>query len=567
NTGVYPAGQYTLVQHIRGVSNATGGTGDGSVSTSEIDYEQRLDVVINPTEAITAKLEVSPLVIPYNMDTTVQMNIGLKNAGNVPLDRQVLTLEVMSADGKIIKSEDFEVTLALSGETTDKRNLMLNLTEGVYQLRLKFKDQVIAEVELKSLSSIKSDKVLNIKPRVFLMNLNILPSASMETVATLLQMSNIEYKKGQNLLDSYFQWHNGYSNISVVSGGMMGRLMRDELKERVWRGESVIVLAENPIQSPDMVDFLGVRVKPVPGNSRETLIRFLPTDLFGGGDVELPSRQKLGFEKSASDVIILAETAVKKIPVAAYRKYGKGDILIIALPFQFKNGAQVVSQLLMNAVTRFSHDIYTISDITRLLPIDTGLTNKSDVEKKITVKEILPSGVEGFEFNPRLEGEELKWQVTIPGKSKKEVSYWLHLPDKVNSYEVKTELYDGESKLEDVTLTFEVNSTVVMVLNELATELWMVEATGKDAQNLTKAEAYLSAIRNRSGEGVISRFMNLSDAIHAARCIAEVNSVNVSAIREKVQNIVVVMGRRFYDGVTAEGPSVLDSILSLISGE
>ena len=75
----------------------------------------------------------------------------------------------------------------------------------------------------------------------------------------------------------------------------------------------------------------------------------------------------------------------------------------------------------------------------------------------------MPYGVEIFEIEPEPEEEEeLEWTITIPGKSTKTISYWIKLPDQVNTYEIKTELYDGEeTKLEEVSISFEVTQEVL----------------------------------------------------------------------------------------------------------
>jgi hypothetical protein len=175
----------------------------------------------------------------------------------------------------------------------------------------------------------------------------------------------------------------------------MGRKLRDELKERVWRGEGLIFVVSNPINAPDMVDWLGVNVTKVLGGqgtapsvrasqkgsdppevkvkTNQFIIELLPGELTGnGGQVELLEKNRFVLEKQSEDVVIVGQTQGEKQPVITYRKYGNGHILVIAAPvapLAYKSGGEIIAQLLVNAVNLFSGDIYTISTLTRVLPV------------------------------------------------------------------------------------------------------------------------------------------------------------------------------------------------------
>ena len=323
--------------------------------------------------------------------------------------------------------------------------------------------------------------------------------------------------------------------------------------------------------------------------------------------------------KEKDDVLIIAQAKQKKYPVITYRKYGKGHILIIIKSFcggvlnqwvsgsvgqlgdwqaqlgnpltmmprpnpetnenQHKRFAQHIGsprrgalaaggivELLLNAITRFSQDIYTSSDLTRLLPLELSLKNESSEAKTLTVKTFLPYGVEAFGFEPEPgEGEELNWTITIPAVSTETVSYWIKLPDQVNSFEIKTELYDEDTKLNEVSTTFEVIQTVLYRINELILELDMVGASGKDSQLVRKAKHHLEKIRNRTVNSFIDHLLNLHDSIKAASYLGEVKSVDISAQRIKVQDIMVILGRRFYETVKTWGEAQLSPILEIIA--
>jgi hypothetical protein len=351
--------------------------------------------------------------------------------------------------------------------------------------------------------------------------------------------------------------------VNIVLGNVMGRKLRDELKERVWHGEGLILVCNKPAQNPEWRDFPGVTIKPIPGKTRETVIQLLPNDFSSGGEIEFPKKLKLQMIKEKDDVVLIAQTREKKYPVIAYRKYGKGHILMMAVPLEFKSGGEYMAQLLLNAITRFSQDIYTGSDLTCLLPLELSLKNESSEAKTLKVKTFLPYGVEAFDFQPKPEEEEeLEWTITIPAVSTETISYWLKLPDQINSFEIRTELYDEETKLDEVSISFEVTQTVLYRIDELILELEMIEAVGKDAQLVRKAKHHLEQVRNRSGDSFMEHLLNLHDSAKAAAYLGEVK--NVSVQRLKVQDIMVIMGRRFYEAVKTWGKVQLSPILELI---
>ena len=208
--------------------------------------------------------------------------------------------------------------------------------------------------------------------------------------------------------------------------------------------------------------------------------------------------------------------------------------------------------MLLNVINRFSSDIYTGSDLTRLLPLELSIKNETPGEKAIKIKMLLPYGVEGFDYQPEPEeGEELEWKLTIPSGSTETVSYWIKLPDRINAYEIVNELYEGEIKLDEVSVSFEVFQVILHRLNEMILELESLEAGGKDAQLIRKAVHHLEKLRSRSGESLIEFLLNLHDSLKAAVYLGEVKNIDVSRQRIMVKDSKIIMGRRFYETVKA----------------
>jgi len=205
---------------------------------------------------------------------------------------------------------------------------------------------------------------------------------------------------------------------------------------------------------------------------------------------------------------------------------------------------------LVNAVTGFSRDIYTTSQLTRLLPVETVIANQSNREKTVQIKQVLPPGVEGFEYKPAPPvGEEIKWEMTIPGNSASSISYWLKLPDHAKTFDVKIELYEEGTLKYTEFFTVNVIREVFSYLNEMLVELETLEVSGKDYQFLSKAKNHLEQIRNRTGETVPDHLANLLDAVWVSYYLGEIKETDVSVPRSGAQELMVVMGRWYYEAV------------------
>jgi hypothetical protein len=461
----------------------------------------------------------------------------------------------------------------LGQEITIKKAMVLNLVEGQYEVRLKYLDNVIVTAELTVAAAIKPEKTINVKPRVLVMNLQShFDSAAF--LSNIFHAAEIEYEVAQGVLESYFQFHKGYANVNIILGSTLGRKWRDELKDRVWRGEGLVLIANNPINAPDMTEWLGVSVSPFNGKNKadESIIETLPGDLSGGGQVELVEKNRLIIEKKNTDVVIVGQTQQKKQPVMTYRKYGNGHILVIAMPVGltvYKSGGEMIAHLLVNAVNLFSSDIYTLSTLTRLLPVGISLRNEGSEEKNLTVKEVLPYEVEGKDYSPALEDtgdeNEIQWNIKVPGGATETISYWLKLPDQAGTFEIKTEIYEGETKLEEVSLNLDVSQAVLSRIMDMIVELEALELSGQDAGAIERAKVCLENIRNRAVGSVSDHLMNLHDAVQAVESIGSVVSVDVSPLRLKAGDIMIIMGRRFYEAVKQTGASVLSPLSGLIT--
>ncbi|HLP44913.1 MAG TPA: CARDB domain-containing protein, partial [Candidatus Kapabacteria bacterium] len=568
NTGITPAGEYTLSQAVTGTSG------------ENIHLHQEIPVLIEVTKTISGNLELLPAKIPAGIDNSIECAMNLKNTGNVNLEEETAVIKIVNKENDdIVKTEQFIISIPLSQEIPLKKNIALNLSEGQYDIRLMYQDNLIATAELTVIPPIKPEKTIAIHPRVLIMNLQTPGNVeSINFLSNLLNSSQIQTETAAGQSESYFQFHKGHANINIIWGHTLGRKWRDELKERTWRGEGLILIGSNPLNSPDMVEWLGVNVNPVTGKEKTptpttpTTLEILPHELSGsGGFVELVDKNRFILEKKKEDVIIIGQTQQKQ-PVIAYRKYGRGHILVFTTPIDsLKSGHEIIAQLLLNAVNLFSNDIYTISTLTRILPIEISLANEGSAEKNLTVKEILPYGVDAYDFSPALDKNgdenEIKWQINVPGKTTKIISYWLKCPDQTGTFDIKTEIYDGQIKLEEVALNIDVSQTVHSRLIDVIVELEALDVSGPDTQYIRQAKNFLENILNRSVGSLSDHLLNLHDAVKATESIGKIMTMDVSSLRSKVGDIMIIMGRRFYEAVAPWNSSLLLPLAGLITAD
>jgi methionine-rich copper-binding protein CopC len=539
NTSVYPAGSYTLSQDL---------------SSANIDLTESIPVIIEVTKAITASLTLSPERIPAETDAEMELTMNLMSASNVPLEDETLSIEVVNKDtDEVVETVESVFSLQIVEEETLTKTVALNLIEGNYEMRLKYFEEELAAVEFQAIPAIEKEKSLYIKPRILLMNLNRSQAVLLQSsfLIELFTSQGIEHERAEGVLDAYLKLHKGQGNINVVFGNLESRHIAEEMRERVYRGEGLILFCDTPVNNPEMVELLGVKVESVPGKQREQDMEILTTEISAPGEFQLVKRNKLSINPQKEDVVIVGRSMVNKIPVMALRKYGSGYILTSAMPLQFNSGAAHIVQLLINAITHFNRDVYSLSDLTRILPILVSITNKSSAEKELIIKELLPYGATAFDYDPKPEeGDELQWKLKIPAGDTSLISYWLKLPDEINDYKIKTEIYEQDTLMDEVSFGFSVAQKLLSRIDEIIVEIDEIETSGQDAQNLRKAKQKLGSIRSRGGDSPGTTEANLIDAVQAANYIGDVQGVDVSILRLKVQNVMIALGRIYYEAFT-----------------
>ncbi|MCP4149766.1 MAG: hypothetical protein GY757_18620, partial [bacterium] len=409
-------------------------------------------------------------------------------------------------------------------------------------------------------------------------------------VETLLQNNSISYETANGTLEAMMKLHKSHHNILILAGNLRGKQLRREIRERVWGGEGLIIFYDKASGAPHWTRILGVRSKSVPAAQREKFIRVKGSVFGGAGEIVLAEKSKYRLELKADDVQVLAETAAAKHPLVTYRKYGRGDILVVAMPLNIAEGSACLAQVLTGAAALFSRDVYANAGLTRHLPVEITLKNTDTASgpgKLVTVKEILPYGVEAYGFTPEpLPAEpgttgQLTWDITVDGSNPVKINYWLRLPDQVDTYNITSEIYENERKSEELELTLEVASTVESCLDGLIMELQALDIPGRDKRFVGKAIKRLrhlqiilagqtgsGAGQTGSGSGQFLQLIHgLYDTIAAADALNNAGSADIPRQRLKVGAIMRILGRRIYDKVTQWGCSRLSPFIRLIEAE
>ena len=456
-------------------------------------------------------------------------------------------------------------------------DLDLNLVEGDYEVRLSYLDFQVAAEPLTVRGGMKKEKTIGPYPRVVLMNLNpprlFNPKnnpadAPLVYLSGLLRARQIPCETGLNILDSYLRLHKGYGNVTVVAGNFIGRNLRSTLRERVWSGEGLILLLDSGFNQLHWSPFTGVEVRSVPLKDREDSVHILPTPLGAEGQLALPEKNRWVIRPLADDVMVVAETTGKKLPVMVYRPHGKGFVLVIAMPLHVLAGQDKLSRLLLDVIARCNRAPNPALELTRLLPIQLALENQGPTARQVTFQELLPPDVQGFDFNPEpLPGDELKWKLTLAPATKTSLNYWLKLPDKIDTYPIKTEFLDNDTPLGEVTLSLDVSQTVHAGLMELVVELETLATTGRDAQRIARVIRHLLSIRNRGGADILSAIHDLHDALAAADQLEQVSTTDIEMQRLKLADFIRVLGRRLHEKVAPLGLPGLTPFITLITAE
>jgi hypothetical protein len=136
----------------------------------------------------------------------------------------------------------------------------------------------------------------------------------------------------------------------------------------------------------------------------------------------------------------------------------------------------------------------------------------------------------------------------------------------VNSFDIGTEIYEGETKRDEVSLTFEVSQTVLSRIDELLLELETLEVSGSDARFVRKAKNYLRQVRS-SGDRLMQLIKSLHFSVLACDGLAGVEHTDVSSLRAGAIDIVRVMGRRLYDKIKQWGSSRLAPFMQMITAD
>jgi hypothetical protein len=113
----------------------------------------------------------------------------------------------------------------------------------------------------------------------------------------------------------------------------------------------------------------------------------------------------------------------------------------------------------------------------------------------------------------------------------------------------------------------DVSQAVLSRIMDTVVELEALEVSGHDANAIRQAKTCLENIRSRSVGSLADHLQNLHDAVQAVESIGSVTGLDVSSLRLKAGDIMVIMGRRLYEEVKQWGSSRLNPFTGLIMGD
>lgn len=555
NTAVTPAGSYTITS---------------TVSNDTTNITRELPIYIHPTKSLEGTLTIIPTQIITGIDSEVELELPLKNTGNVALDEEPLKIEVSNQEtGDILFTGQTSISLDIEQETTLRHTITLNLPEGEYQINVSLEEteQKIASAPLLVIMPIEMEKTISASPRPLLMHLQQggKTKQAANLIESILAQANLPFETVAKLRHSYTKLLSAQHNIHIAMGNIKNRHLRDLLTERVHYGDALILFCDQTINTPELTNILGVEIENIPAKPTDRTIDLIPSDLSSGGTIELIQPLHKCLKKISDDTKIIAQTTTSQLPIIAHRPYGNGHILTIALHPNLKSGIPAFSDLLLTAIDTFNRPVFTQSDLTRILPLNLTLTYTGQDPQIITLKELFPYGATGLNFNPPLEDpDQLSWKLTLAANSEWNLFYWLKLPDDINTYEIKSEIYDGTKLLNEETIEFEVSQTVNARITEILQQIDLLSLSSTDRHFATKAVNHLQNLQSRTPQTIDEYFANVKDAVSAARAIASITSTDPTPIRRRIQTLIPTQTRPLYDLLISLQPAQLNNTLNRI---
>ena len=542
-------------------------TGEGT------ELEETRYMILEESKSMSGDLEISPAKISAGAESEVKLKMKLKNTGNTPLEDETVKIEIINKETEgSVKTDEMKVSLGLSEEKEFEKTLSLNLEIGVYEVKIKYKGDEIAEAELEAIEAITEEKEVSHSPKILFMNFIEYPYIMTKNlIKNVLKRENIEYRDSGTIMNSYINYQRGENTISIVCGNLSGMRIKNELRERVFRGEGLILIATNRRDVQWLEDVVGVRLKTIPGKNREKSVVFNPESGVSGGYV-LKRKIRMRIVPLKSGVKVLSKTVKNGYPMISFRKYGKGKVVVISHPLEITGGVGNMREFIRLIVERINGDIYNKSGISRIIPLDIILENRTDKEKKLKIKEIFPYGVKGFDYNPvpdnmkkekkenfcgiffnRNEKNDEKinpeWQITLPKETVRKIRYWLKIEDKIGTYPVKSEIYENDIKVNELEIKFEVTEDILTRIDNIISDLDKLTVSGKDRMHVERAKKLLLKIRNKNTffEGPFLYFANLDFSIRAGMELSKVKKVNIDEQRLKIGDLIMFYSRRVYE--------------------
>lgn len=572
NTGTYPEGEYRVSSKL-------------TADSTQLLNEKIIRIL--RTERIEGNLTIQPKVISPNKDEILTATVELTNRGNVAITDGELKIEIKKKEtGEKLDEKRIEFSIDVNESKTIQEEIRVNLHEGFYILTLLFNEEKLDDEEIECRFEIETVKKESLSLRVLVLD-NTIPlldeikgflkeikdknerekieaewklriSKEVEFVENALKSAGILYRIEKEWMAQAKELRKGVWNIIILLGSKThSPFIEKEIRERVFRGDGLIVTLHYPWEEPFLREVLGVKTEGFLNliQKEKKTIQTFPTPISSEGEFEITSRF-VRIVPESQNLLIAGKIKNEGKPVIVLNKYGEGKAVTFAFPLSVneqenENAYQVLKQILISSIFYLSPKKTSDSSISRLVPIELNLSNPTSKEMEIRVKEVLQQNVKVYLRYPQDEQDrqerqdELTWKIKLQPGSSQSILYIAELPDQIGSYEFKSEIYliegEKETKIDEKSLVFNVEKKVKDRIREIIVELEKLPVqTMKDRARVRVAINHLERIVGRNGES----WLNLLDVLSAIDSVKEIESADPTSIRNSLINIMLFYERR-----------------------
>jgi hypothetical protein len=563
NLGPIPEGEYRITQTL---------TLDGK----EIVDEEIISVL--KTEKVAGTFTLEPAEIKPNQDEEVLVSLKLQNRGNVGIEGGTLILEIEKKEtGQKVDEKQIEFDLDISESKDIQETVTLNLEVGFYIVKLLLNEEILDKQELEVKFQIIYTKEESLVPRVLILTglkekksgkgdkpkgkkgKDWIYYLQLFLIEQTLDEAGISYKIETKTDDQVRELRSGAYNIVILlDDSKRFSHIKEEIKERVWRGEGVIgILTNSDSWKKDFIkEIFGIEVKgkKEPKEKKKTVETYA-TPVSAAGEFTLQS-SFVELKPKAEDLIIVGKIDKGKKPAMTLYHYGEGRAVASGFVLAASPGEpahEALKQILLNSFAYLKPQEETDATISRIIPVEMTFQNPSSSAITLKIEEEIPTEVKLISAEPELEDEDvLTWEFTLEPSDFIYLRYEVELPDLKGEYPLKTNIIkvEGTNELlmDTSVLSYSVEKTVREFILETIIEVEKLPITSpKDMGKVRKVVEKLSKILSRDETKHSTWKKNLDDILKALEEVEKIESANPYYVRKSLIDLMY-----YYERKTAE---------------